>query len=98
MNSVRIVLGHVGGLAGALAAATQGPRIMDLLACGLATSGLIQGTDLCGPGSARLGEGGLSLSWSVAASLLGLIAIMESFLWLGRWYGAPAWSVPVVVL
>jgi hypothetical protein len=95
---LRFVLGHGCGLALALVVMAFAPQIMDLVTCSLMLLHVVWGEGLCEVGSARLGEGGVSITWRAAADLASLVALMEVFLWLRRWYGVPAWSGPVVVL
>ena len=88
----RAVAGHLCGLVCSVGVAAFGPRIMDLLVCLVGSLKLVHvDGDFCTAGSARLGEGGIVLSWAGAASLLGLVVIMETLFWLGRWYRVRAW-------
>lgn len=86
------------GMTCSLVAIGYTPRLMDAAVCALSRLGVIVAQTGCAAGSAGLGEGGVSLGWSMGPPLLGLVVIMEAALWLQRLYSVPSWVPPVVAL
>jgi hypothetical protein len=97
-RATAVILGHAVGMLAALGASAFAPQVMDGAMCVLA---LVRASDVeagCFRRSAGLGEGGVNITWSVVAYLLGLVLIMEAALWLRRLYRVPGWVGPIVVL
>ena len=97
-TATRAGLGHLTGVVCSVAVASQAPRMMDAVLCGLARVFSASSADACRPGFSNLGEGGFIASWGTVAALVFLVGIMEVVLRLQRWYHLPPWSGLVVFM